>query len=349
MAGNEKILVTGGTGFIGSHTVVELQNAGYEVVIIDNLSHSFQEVVERIGEITGKKPLFYPINLCDYQALSEFFKAHNDLDGVIHFAAYKFVGNSVENPLKYYRNNIDSMLNLLDLMVAYQVNSFVFSSSCTVYGEPESVPVSEDAPIQKAESPYGNTKHIGEDILEDTTNATKMEGISLRYFNPIGAHDSALIGEWPLGKPENLAPFLTQTAIGKREKLTVFGNDYPTPDGTCIRDYIHVMDVAKAHVIAMQRLLEKQNAGTCEVFNLGTGAGYSVLDVIKTFEKVTGVKVPYEIGERRPGDVVKVYADTTKANQELGWKAEKNLEDMMVSAWAWEKALNQEKAPSSSN
>ncbi len=343
----KKVLVTGGAGFIGSHTVVELQNAGFEVVVIDDLSNAYGEVVDRIAQITGKRPAFYQFDLCDFRKLSDFFKENPELDAVIHFAALKQVGESVEKPLKYYRNNLDSLLNLLDLMGDFQVPSMVFSSSCTVYGEPEEVPVSEDAPIQKAESPYGNTKHMGEDILADTTHANgDLKVISLRYFNPIGAHESALIGEWPLGKPENLVPFLTQTAIGKRDQLTVFGDDYPTPDGTCIRDYIHVVDVAKAHVTAMERLIENQNQHRFEVFNLGTGEGYSVFDVIQTFEKVTGVQVPYKVGPRRPGDVVKVYADTKKANEILGWKAEKTLEDMMASAWAWEKALNQEKANS---
>ena len=334
-----KILVTGGTGFIGSHTVVELQQAGYEVVIIDDLSNSYAEVIDRIGRITGEKPAFYKLNLCDARSLRDFFEQNADIKGVIHFAALKSVGESVEKPLKYYHDNIVSMTNLMELMLEFQVIPFVFSSSCTVYWEPDEVPVSENAPVKEAESPYGNTKHIGENILEDSTKAHNFEGIALRYFNPIGAHESALIGEWPIGKPENLVPYLTQTAMGKRDVLTVYGDDYPTPDGTCIRDYIHVVDIAKAHVVALERLLKHENRSAFEYFNLGTGTGYSVLDVINAFEKATGVNVPYKIGERRPGDVTKVYADTSKANKELGWKAEKGLEEMVKSAWEWEKAL----------
>jgi len=336
---NNKVLVTGGTGFIGSHTVIELQNAGFEVIVIDNLANSYAEVIDRIAAITGQKPAFYQLDLCDYEALAQFFDANQEVDAVIHFAAYKSVGVSVEQPLRYYRNNLVSLLNILDLMNAYGIQSLVFSSSCTVYGEPEEVPVSEEAPIQKAESPYGNTKHIGEDVLADSSRANGFEVISLRYFNPVGAHESAIIGEWPLGKPENLVPYLTQTAIGKRAQLTVFGDDYPTPDGTCIRDYIHVVDVARAHVVAMERLLNAENQQAFEVFNLGTGEGYSVLDVIKTFEEVSGVQVPYAIGARRAGDVVKVFADTVRANEVLGWHAEKTLAEMMMAAWEWEKAL----------
>lgn len=339
---NNKILVTGGTGFIGSHTVVELQAGGYEVVVIDNLANSCSAVIDRINQITGVKPEFHQIDLCDYETLYQFFESHSDLAGVIHFAAHKFVGDSVERPLRYYHNNLVSQINLLDLMNKYGIQPFVFSSSCTVYGEPDEIPVSENAPIKKAESPYGNTKHIGEDMLRDTTDANGIQGISLRYFNPTGAHDTALIGEWPLGKPENLVPYLTQTAIGKRDRLTVFGDDYPTPDGTCIRDYIHVVDVAKAHLIALERLLNREHHEAFEVFNLGTGEGYSVLEVIQTFEKVTGAKVPYQIGERRAGDVVRVYADTSRANAVLGWKAEKSLDNMVQSAWEWEKGLAEE-------
>lgn len=334
------VLVTGGTGFIGSHTAVELQNAGYEVIVVDNLANSYEEVIGRIGKITGRHPIFYNYDLCDREKVLSIFREHPDIEAVIHFAAHKFVSESVEEPLKYYRNNLDSHMNLLEAMEQQGVKPMVFSSSCTVYGEPEEVPVAEDAPIKEAESPYGSTKHICEDILKDVTKSKTTQGIALRYFNPIGAHPSAQIGEWPLGKPENLVPFLTQTAIGKRKALTVFGDDYPTHDGTCVRDYIHVVDIAKAHVVAMERMLKGQNQSSFEVFNLGTGEGYSVLDLIKTFEKVTGVKVPYQMGDRRPGDVTKVYADTTKANRELGWKAELGLEEMLASAWEWEKALN---------
>lgn len=336
------VLVTGGTGYIGSHTVVELQNAGYEVIIVDNLANSYKEVIHRIEKITGKAPIFYEYDLCNKEQVDTLFTENPNIEGVVHFAAHKSVSESVAEPLKYYYNNLVSHMNLLEIMEHYHVKPMVFSSSCTVYGEPDEVPVSEEAPIKEAESPYGNTKHIGEAILQDLTKARPVEGVALRYFNPIGAHPSAEIGEWPLGKPENLVPFLTQAAIGKRSELTVFGNDYPTHDGTCIRDYIHVMDVAKAHVVALKRLLYHQNQSAFEVFNLGTGVGYSVLDLIKTFEKVTGIKVPYKIGDRRPGDVTKVYADTTKANRELGWEAKYSAEDMVTSAWEWEKALNKD-------
>ncbi len=337
------ILVTGGTGYIGAHTVVELQQAGYRVSIIDNLSRSYAEMVDRISRITGVEPGFYAFDLCDKEAVLQFFRENQDLAGVIHFAALKSVGESVKKPLAYYENNLRSTTNLLQAMADYDCPRMVFSSSCTVYGEPEQIPVSEQAPVKKAESPYGNTKHIGEDMLAHSCEAYGLQGLSLRYFNPIGAHDSALIGEWPIGTPENLVPYITQTAMGKRSALTVFGQDYPTRDGTCIRDYIHVVDVAKAHVTALERLLKDQQTPAYEYFNIGTGEGYTVLEAIQAFEAATGITVPYQIGERRPGDVSAVYADTTKANQELGWRAERGLHNMMATAWQWEKTLQQSK------
>ncbi len=335
----EKILVTGGTGYIGSHTVVELQQNGFEVVVIDNLSNSTATIVDQIGRISGKKPRFYELDLCNEAALRVFFRENHDLIGVIHFAAYKAVGESVEFPLKYYHNNLMSLLNLLRFMEEFEVPNMVFSSSCTVYGQPDVLPVTEQAPVKKAFSPYGNTKQISEEIIEDTVKSSALKAISLRYFNPIGAHESGLIGELPIGIPNNLAPFITQTAIGKRQKLMVFGNDYDTPDGTAIRDYIHVVDLAKAHVVAIDRLLKGENEENPEVFNLGTGKGTSVMEAILAFERVTGMKLPYEITGRRSGDVPRVWADTTLANLKLGWRAEKSLDEMMASAWMWEKNL----------
>ncbi len=337
----KKILVTGGTGYIGSHTVVELQNSGYEVCIIDNLSNSTIQILDQIEKITGIRPDFSEFDISDKPALDNFFKTHNDIEGVIHFAAYKAVGESTELPLKYYRNNLVSLMNLLEAMDEYQCRNLVFSSSCTVYGQPEKLPVSENAPIQKAISPYGNTKQISEEIIADVVYKNETKAISLRYFNPIGAHPSALIGELPIGIPNNLVPFITQTAIGKREQLKVFGDDYNTPDGSCIRDYIHVVDLAKAHVIAVERLLNKKTSDPFEVFNLGTGNGYSVLELVKTFEEVNKVKLNYIITDRRPGDVEQVWADTQKANNVLGWKAELGAEEMLLSAWEWEKNLKQ--------
>jgi UDP-glucose 4-epimerase len=336
-----KILVTGGTGYIGSHTVVELQQSGYEVVIIDNLSNSYASVVDNIEKITGVRPGFEEFDLTDSGKTADFFKKHDDIAGVIHFAALKAVGESVEKPLLYYRNNLNSLINILDGMASAGVENIVFSSSCTVYGQPDELPVTEKAPIKKAWSPYANTKQIAEEIIEFTSKVKNIKGILLRYFNPIGAHNSALIGELPIGVPNNLVPFITQTAIGKREMLRVFGDDYDTPDGTAIRDYIHVVDLAKAHVIAINRMLEGKSKSMVEMFNLGTGNGFSVLEVINSFEKVTGVKLNYKIVERRPGDIEKVWADTTFANEELGWKAEKGIDEMMLSAWNWEKALNE--------
>ncbi len=341
MAG--KILVTGGMGYIGSHTVVELQQSGYQAVILDNLSNSEQGILDLITRITAVKPEFISLDMQDREGLKGFFRDHHDLEGVIHFAAYKAVGESVEKPLMYYRNNLSSLINLLNCMTDSQAaKNLVFSSSCTVYGQPDVLPVSEDAPVKPAMSPYGNTKQISEEIIEDTCQANGGLGaISLRYFNPIGAHESGLLGELPLGVPNNLVPFITQTAIGKREQLTVFGKDYDTPDGTCIRDYIHVSDLARAHVVALERLLDKQHQKSHEIFNLGTGTGYSVLEAVNTFEQTTGVKLNWKFSDRRPGDVEKVWADTSLANKVLGWKAERGLKEMMATAWKWEVNLNE--------
>ena len=336
-----KILVTGGTGYIGSHTTVELQNSGHEVIIVDNLSNSNINVIDSIEKITGIKPEFEQFDLIDTEKTMDFFKRHNDIQGIIHFAAFKAVGESVDNPLMYYRNNLFSLVNILQGMKDNDIENFVFSSSCTVYGQPEELPVTENAPIQKAESPYGNTKQISEEVIFDTVKVSGIKGIALRYFNPIGAHKSAIIGELPLGIPNNLMPFITQTAIGIREQLRVFGDDYSTPDGTAIRDYIHVVDLAKAHVIAVERMINKKMKKDFEMFNLGTGNGYSVLEVIKSFEKVTGEKLNYKIVDRRPGDITQVWSDTKFANEELGWKAEKNIDEMTLSAWNWELVLKE--------
>jgi len=331
-----KILVTGGLGFIGSHTVVELQNEGFEVVAIDNLSNSSIDVLDGIERITQKKPLFENIDLRDKLAVQDFFKKHQDIAGVIHFAASKAVGESVENPLLYYENNINSLVYLLQELQKKPESYFIFSSSCTVYGQAEKMPITENAPVQQAMSPYGNTKQIGEEIITDVAKVSNINSILLRYFNPIGAHDSAEIGELPIGVPQNLVPFITQTAYGLREKLAVFGNDYPTIDGTAVRDYIHVVDLAKAHVVALKRLLNKQNTDKVETFNLGTGKGSSVLEVIKAFEKVSGQKLNYQIVGRREGDITEAYANTEKANSILGWKTALSLEDALASAWKWE-------------
>lgn len=334
----QKILVTGGTGYIGSHTVVELQNAGYEVIIVDDLSNSNIEVLENISKISGKKPEFEQFDLADAGKTDDFFKRNADIAAIIHFAASKAVGESVQKPLLYYRNNLVSLMNLLECQLKYKVPNIVFSSSCTVYGQPDVLPVTEQTPRKDAESPYGNTKRVNEDILSDTIKANpEIKGIALRYFNPIGAHPSALIGELPLGVPQNLVPFITQTAAGLRDELKVFGDDYDTPDGSAIRDYINVVDLAKAHVIAIERLLNKKNKAGYEVFNLGTGNGLSVLEIVKGFEKATSVKLNYKIVARRAGDIEKIWADTTFANKELGWKAEKDLEETLLSAWNWEK------------
>lgn len=334
-----KILVTGGTGYIGAHTVVELQQSGYEVVIIDNLSNSYQEVVQSIQKITGTLTVFEKIEMCDKQQLEDFFKRNPDIEGVIHFAAFKAVGESAQYPLKYYHNNLFSLINLLSCMQNFMINNLVFSSSCTVYGQPEILPVDEKSPILPASSPYGETKQISEKIITGQCRTTSLKSILLRYFNPIGAHESALIGELPLGVPSNLVPFITQTAIGKRDYLNVWGNDYDTPDGTCIRDYIYVADLAKAHVAALNRLTGREHEKNCEVFNLGTGNGNSVLEVIHAFERVSGIKLNYRMAPRREGDVAKIWADCSLANSVLGWKAEKNLDQMMLSAWNWEKHL----------
>lgn len=335
-----KVLVTGGTGYIGSHTVVELINDGYEVVIVDNLSNSNIDVLNGIEKITGIRPAFENIDCVDYVKMDRLFDKHPDIDAIIHFAASKAVGESVEKPLLYYRNNLVSLINLLELMPIHKVKHFVFSSSCTVYGQPDILPVTEDAPIKPALSPYGNTKQIGEEIIKDTTYANPWySSIILRYFNPIGAHASAEIGELPNGVPNNLLPFVTQTATGQRKQLMVFGDDYNTPDGSCVRDYIHVVDLAKAHVIAVKRLLEGKAKSNVETFNLGTGRGLSVLEIINTFEKVNGVKVPYKIAARREGDIEKVWADPTFANEELGWTATETVEETLRSAWAWEQNL----------
>ncbi|MFD1095856.1 UDP-glucose 4-epimerase GalE [Salegentibacter chungangensis] len=337
---SSKILVTGGLGFIGSHTAVALQEKGFNVVIVDNLSNSSVDVLGGIAKITQKDPVFENRDLREKQHVKELFEKHPDIEGVIHFAASKAVGESVENPLLYYENNISSLVYLLQELKQKGSANFIFSSSCTVYGQADELPISENAPVKKAESPYGNTKQIGEEILADTCKALgDFKAIALRYFNPIGAHPSADIGELPIGTPQNLIPFITQTAIGKREELSVFGDDYPTPDGTCIRDYIHVMDLARAHVVALERLLNGQEKANFEIFNLGTGKGNSVMEVIKTFEKVTGQKLPYRIADRREGDITAAYADTTKANEDLKWKAQLGLDEALESAWKWQKEV----------
>jgi len=336
----KKILVTGGTGYIGSHTTVELIEEGYDVIIIDNLYNSEAEVVDRIKQITGFKPHLEVFDLCDKDRLFSFFEKHSDISAIIHFAAYKAVGESVNKPLEYYRNNLVSLVNILDAMKQFGVPDFVFSSSCTVYGQPEILPVTEDAPLQPATSPYGNTKQIGESIIRDTTASdNNIKAISLRYFNPIGAHPSSLIGELPRGVPENLVPYITQTAYGLRKELKVFGNDYNTPDGSCVRDYLHVVDLAKAHVVAVKRLIEGKNRSGFEVFNLGTGNGVSVLEAIKSFERVSGLKLNYSITGRRAGDIEKIWADPSFANRELGWKTISTLDEAMKTAWDWEKFI----------
>lgn len=340
----KRILVTGGTGFIGSHTTVELQNAGYDVVIIDNLSNSDANVLDGIEKITGIRPAFEQVDCCDLAALEGVFKKYPGISGIIHFAASKAVGESVEKPLKYYENNIMSLVNLLKLMPEYGVKGIIFSSSCTVYGQPdpENLPVTEEAPIKTAESPYGNTKQINEEIIQDyIKSGANISAIILRYFNPIGAHPTAIIGELPNGVPANLIPYLTQTAIGIRPCLSVFGDDYDTPDGSCIRDFIYVVDLAKAHVAAMARIVEGKNADPVEIFNVGTGNGVSVLQLINTFEKVTGVKLNYKIVARRAGDIEKVWGNVDKANNVLGWKAVHTLDEALLSAWKWQHQLRE--------
>lgn len=338
----ETILVTGGTGFIGSHTTVELQNAGYEVVIADNLSNSKADVIDGIEKITGIRPAFEQVDLRDFDATEALFKKYPKIRGIIHFAASKAVGESVEKPLMYYRNNIISLVNLLELMPKYDVKGIIFSSSCTVYGQPDVLPVTEESPIKKAESPYGNTKQINEEIIQDTVRSgSPIKSIILRYFNPIGSHPTAIIGEMPNGVPQNLIPYLTQTAIGIREKLSVFGDDYNTPDGSCIRDYIYVVDLAKAHVSAMTRIMEDKIEEPVEIYNIGTGTGTSVLELINAFEKATGVKLNYQIVGRRAGDIEKVWGNVDKANRKLGWRADTPLEDVLATAWRWQVALRE--------
>ncbi|ATV37121.1 UDP-glucose 4-epimerase GalE [Prevotella intermedia] len=340
----QTILVTGGTGFIGSHTTVELQEAGYDVVIVDNLSNSKIEVLDGIEKITGIRPAFEEVNLEDKEATERVFQKYPNIEGIIHFAASKAVGESVEKPLMYYRNNVVSLINLLEMMPKYNVKGIIFSSSCTVYGQPnqENLPVTEDAPHQKATSPYGNTKEINEQIIYDYIHSgAPIKSIVLRYFNPIGAHPTAHIGELPNGVPNNLIPFVTQTAMGIREQLTIFGNDYSTEDGTCIRDYIYVVDLAKAHVAAMARVLDKET-DKIEYFNIGTGSGNSTLEIVTTFEKATGVKVNWKFGPRREGDIEKIWGDCTKANTVLGWKADTPLEDVLASAWKWQQKLRED-------
>ena len=336
----KKIIVTGGTGYIGSHTAVELIAGGFEVVIIDNLYNSDIAVLEGIRAITGVTPKFWQYDLCDIQKLEEVFVAEGKIDAIIHFAAYKAVGESVRKPLEYFRNNLVSLMNLLEMMERHNTPAMVFSSSCTVYGQPDTLPVTEASPVKEAASPYGYTKQAGEIIIRDTmVSRPSQKAVSLRYFNPIGAHPTAFLGELPRGVPENLVPFITQTAMGLREELKVFGTDYDTPDGSCIRDYLHVVDLAKAHVIALQRMLDGQNKTNYEVFNLGMGKGVSVLEAISAFEKATGVKLKYSVTDRRAGDIEKIWADPSLANRELGWKTEISIEEAMETAWRWENRL----------
>ncbi len=337
-----KILVTGGAGYIGSHTVVELQNAGYDVVVIDNLSNSTADSIDGIERITGKRPAFVKLDCNDLNGLRKLFSEHKGINGIIHFAASKAVGESVQKPLLYYRNNLNSLINLLDLMPEFGIKNIVFSSSCTVYGEPDKNPIDETAPIKPAESPYGNTKQINEEIIQDTVRSgADIKGIILRYFNPIGAHPTAEIGELPNGVPQNLVPYITQTAMGIREQLSIFGDDYDTPDGSCIRDFINVVDLAKAHVIAVDRMLENKSEDKVEIFNLGTGRGLSVLELINIFEKVSGQKLNYKIVARRVGDIEKIWAEPKKANEVLGWTAKETAENTMLSAWNWQLKLRE--------
>tara|TARA_R110002072_G_scaffold19826_19_gene73091 strand:+ start:5998 stop:7023 length:1026 start_codon:yes stop_codon:yes gene_type:complete len=337
-----KIIVTGGLGFIGSHTVVELQSAGHEVIVVDDLSNTTIDVLDRIKTISDKEFDFYQLDLKKKEDVKSLFSKVSKVDGIIHFAAFKAVGQSVFTPLEYYENNLGSLVYLLQEMRDHKLDNLIFSSSCTVYGQAKELPITENSPVQKALSPYGNTKQVGEEIIVDAITAHNFNSISLRYFNPVGAHPSAKIGELPLGVPLNLVPYITQTAAGIREQLSVFGDNYDTPDGTCIRDYIHVVDVAKAHVIAVERLLAKENEANYEVFNLGSGKGSTVLEVIKAFEKVSGQSLNYKIVEAREGDVTAAFADTSKANDVLGWKAEKTLEDAVADAWRWEQKIRAE-------
>jgi UDP-glucose 4-epimerase len=340
----KKILVTGGCGYIGAHTIVDLIENGFETICVDNNSRSTPALLEGIEKITGKKIKNYKVDLCNFDETHAVFQENPDIYGIIHFAAYKAVGESVREPLMYFENNIMSLVNILKCVKEFQVPYFIFSSSCTVYGNPDEIPVTETTPPKPAESPYGYTKQMGEQIVSETTKTIFAQSILLRYFNPVGAHPSILIGEMPLGKPENLVPAITQTAIGKLPQMKVYGNDYPTRDGSCVRDYIHVSDIAHAHTLALQYLIEHKNSGRCEVFNLGTGNGVTVLEAINAFEKVSGVKLNYVIGPRRPGDVVAVYADNKHAVEKLGWKIQYSLEDMMSTAWKWELKLKQDEA-----
>lgn len=337
-----KVLITGGCGFIGSHTCVELQNADFDVVIADDLSNSTEKVVDRIEQITNKRPEFIKADLSNAQECKKVFELYGkDIIGVINFAAFKAVGESMTKPIEYYKNNLGILLNVLDNMKEYKINYFVQSSSCTVYGEPDTLPIKETSPVKDATSPYGHTKQIAEQMLGFITSTSDIKAIALRYFNPIGAHKSALIGELPNGVPNNLLPFITQTAAGIRKELKVFGNDYPTPDGTCIRDYIHVVDLAKAHVVAMKRMIENKNKKNLEFFNIGTGHGYSVLEIINSFEKTTGEKLNWSFADRRAGDIVQIWADTTFAREELGWKAVEDIDSMTLSAWKWQQKLDE--------
>ena len=337
---SKKILVTGGTGYIGSHTVVELQNAGFEVVIADNLSNSKIEVVDAIEKITGRRPAFEKTDLASTTETRDLFDKHTDIEAIIHFAAFKAVGESVQKPLEYYQNNLNSLINVLDNMRRRQITSMVFSSSCTVYGQPDQLPVTEQTPRKPAESPYGNTKAIAEDVMRNFCQVNPdISCIALRYFNPIGAHPTALIGELPLGVPNNLVPFITQTAAGLRKELSIFGDDYNTPDGTAIRDYINVVDLSEAHVVAINRLIKKNQKANYEFFNVGTGKGVSVMQLVKAFIEVTGVNLPYTIAPRRAGDIEKIWADTSFSNKELGWEAKKTVEETLQSAWKWEKSI----------
>ena len=338
----KKILVTGGCGYIGSHTIVDLIENGYEPICVDNNSRSTPVLLEGIEKITGKKVKNYKVDLCSFDETHAVFQENPEIDGIIHFAAYKSVGESVHEPLLYFENNLMSLINILKCVKEFQVPNFIFSSSCTVYGNPDEIPVTESTPPKPAESPYGYTKQMGEQIVSETTKTIFAQSILLRYFNPVGAHPSALIGEMPLGKPENLVPAITQTAIGKLPQMKVYGNDYPTPDGSCVRDYIHVSDIAHAHTLALQYLSAHKNKSRCEVFNLGTGNGVTVLEAINAFEKVSGVKLNYVIGPRRQGDVIAVYADNKLAKKELGWDIKYSLEDMMATAWKWELKLKED-------
>lgn len=339
----KKILVTGGCGYIGSHTIVDLIEHGYDVISADNNSRSNPEILIGVEKITGKKIKNYNVDLCVFDDTHAIFQENPDISGIIHFAAYKAVGESVENPLLYFDNNLNSLINILRCCEEFAVQGFVFSSSCTVYGNPDSSPVTEDTPMKKAESPYGATKQMGEEIVQQTVNSNAIQSILLRYFNPVGAHPSCEIGEIPIGKPANLVPAITQTAIGKLPQMQVFGNDYPTRDGSCVRDFIHVSDIAHAHTLALDYLLAGKNNSSCEIFNLGTGNGYTVLEVINTFEKVSGQKLNYSIAGRRPGDVIGIFANNEKARAILGWNPVHDLESMMLTAWNWELKLTSEK------